>query len=104
MDSCAIFCVNTANKGFLLLVLACHLHAQTSLVHLVCLEAGAQAVPCSSLCPFSLPGAGEKGQRQVCSLETQEHSMQECQMLLVAAVQHKQDSETLPYTPVSGFF
>lgn len=38
MDSCAIFYVNTANNGSLLLVLACHLHTQTSLLY----EDGAQ--------------------------------------------------------------
>lgn len=96
MDSCAILYVNTANNGFLLLILACHLHTQTSLLHLVCHGAGAQDVPCGSWSLFSLPGAGEKGQRQVCSLETQEHLMEEWQMLLVRVVQHKQESETLP--------
>lgn len=88
-----MFHVDTANNGFLLLVLACRLHTQTSLLHLVC--HGAQEGQGRSLTLFSLPGAGEKGQRQVCRLEIQEHLMEEWKMLLVRVVQHKQESKTL---------
>lgn len=68
MEGCAIFYVDTANNAVLLHVLAYHLRMQISTAHLVSCEAGAlEGVSTrGSSCLLSLPGAGKKGQMQVC--------------------------------------
>ncbi|OWK62128.1 hypothetical protein RLOC_00012519 [Lonchura striata] len=43
------------------------IYTHTSLLHLVCLEAA--QVPCGSLCPFSLPGAGEEARGRFVALK-----------------------------------